>query len=59
MTSEQVWRLASAWYADRLSPAWRRKTPAEAQEVFEALGLTGPFWRLDVSSAPRMDTEGP
>ena len=40
------WRLAQAWYADRLSPDWRRRTPAEAREVFDQLGLTGEFWSL-------------
>jgi len=58
MTPNQLWRLAAAWYADCLSPDWRRKTPKEAQEVFEAIGLTGPFWRLDVSSPHPVDTEG-
>ncbi len=43
---DTAWRLAHAWYADRLSPGWRRRTPDEAQAVFEELGLTGDFWRL-------------
>jgi hypothetical protein len=46
MTVEQGWRLGRDWYADRLSPDWRRRTPQEAQEVFEGIGLTGPFWRV-------------
>ena len=46
MSVEQGWRLGRDWYADRLSPDWRRRTPEEAQRVFEAIGLTGPFWRL-------------
>lgn len=46
LTVEQQWRLASAWYADRLEPGWRRRTPAEAQAAFEEIGLTGPFWHL-------------
>jgi len=41
-----AWRLARAWYHDRLSPTWRRRTPAETQALFDALGLTSPFWRL-------------
>lgn len=41
-----AWRLAQAWYADRLRVDWRRRTPAEAQALFESLGLTAPFWRL-------------
>lgn len=43
---EQAWRLAHAWYHDRLDPAWRRKTPEEAEALFADLGLTGDFWRL-------------
>ena len=43
---EQAWRLAEAWYADKLSPDWRRATPEEAQDVFTEIGLTGEFWRL-------------
>ena len=46
LTPQQGWLLAKAWYEDRLSPDWRRKTPEEAQAVFESIGLTGPFWRL-------------
>ena len=41
-----AWKLAQAWYADRLSPGWRRRTAEEAQALFQGLGLTGPFWRL-------------
>jgi hypothetical protein len=46
MTPAQGWRLAAAWFEDRLSPSWRRRTPEEAETVFEAIGLTGSFWRL-------------
>jgi hypothetical protein len=45
-TLEQAWRLAQAWYADRLSPQWRRRTPQEAEAVFAEIGLTGSFWSL-------------
>lgn len=41
-----AWRLARAWYHDRLDPAWRRKTRAEAEQVFASVGLAGAFWRL-------------
>jgi hypothetical protein len=44
--AEQMLRLAQAWYADRLSPTWRRRTPDEAEALFAELGLTGEFWRL-------------
>jgi Alkylmercury lyase len=47
LTPEQGWRLAEAWFHDRLSPEWRRRTPQEAQTIFDGIGLTGPFWATD------------
>ena len=41
---EQQWELARLWYADRMSPVWRRRTLEEAQAIFAGLGLTGDFW---------------
>lgn len=47
LTPEQGWQLAQAWYGpDRRAPTWRRKTVDEAEQLFAALGLTAPFWRL-------------
>lgn len=46
LSIEQVWALGEAWYASTLSPDWRRRTPAEAEEVFRAIGLTSDFWHL-------------
>lgn len=43
---DPVWGLADAWYSDRMSPDWRRRTVEEAQELFSSLGLTGDFWDL-------------
>jgi hypothetical protein len=43
---EQAWQLARAWYADKLSPAWKRAAPEEAEAVFTRIGLAGDFWRL-------------
>lgn len=43
---EQLWGLADAWYRERLSPDWRRKSPEEAEALFASLGLAGEFWRL-------------
>ena len=43
---ETGWRLARAWHGDRLRPAWRRRTPQEAEALFASLGLAGDFWRL-------------
>lgn len=46
LTLEQQWELARTWYADRMSPQWRRRTPEEAEAVFASVGLSGAFWRL-------------
>ncbi len=46
LTLERQWDLARIWYADRLSPGWRPRTPEEAEAVFAGVGLTGDFWRL-------------
>jgi hypothetical protein len=46
LTLEQQWELARIWYADRMSPGWRRRTADEAEAVFASLGLSGDFWRL-------------
>jgi hypothetical protein len=43
---QQAWQLGRAWYADKLSPDWRRATPEEAEAAFAGIGLTGDFWRL-------------
>jgi hypothetical protein len=46
LTTDQGWRLAHAWFHDRLDLEWRRRTPEEAQTLFASIGLTGPFWQL-------------
>lgn len=43
---QQLWKLADAWYANRMAPDWRRRTPEEAERLFADLGLTGEFWSL-------------
>jgi hypothetical protein len=43
---ETMWRLGDAWYRDRLSADWRRRSADDAQALFAELGLTGEFWRL-------------
>ena len=45
-STEQMWRLARSWYADRLAPEWRRRTRQEAETLFAEIGLRGDFWRL-------------
>ena len=46
LSIEQAWKLADAWYRDRMSPGWGRKTVDEAHELFRTLGLTSDFWRF-------------
>lgn len=41
---DQLWGLATAWYATRLDPDSRRPQPREMREIFARLGLTGDFW---------------
>ena len=43
-TIDQLWHLAKAWYANRLTPGAHRPRPDEVREIFGAAGLTGPFW---------------
>jgi hypothetical protein len=47
---EQVWKLAQLWYADRLSPAFKGRSLAEARQIFVQLGLVSPFWQVDAAS---------
>ena len=44
--AEQLWRLAQAWYGDRLDPAWEPRSLAGLQSTLDGVGLIGPFWRL-------------
>jgi hypothetical protein len=44
-----LWRLAAVWYDDRLDLNWKRRTIGERQAILDAVGLSGPFWRLTSS----------
>ncbi|HXS22887.1 MAG TPA: hypothetical protein VN719_01545 [Gemmatimonadales bacterium] len=44
VTIAQLWELAVAWYATRLTPEARRPSPAEMREIFARVGLDDPFW---------------
>ena len=46
MSPQQCWQLSLAWYSDKLSPDWRRKSLEEAEAALAGAGLTGPFWSL-------------
>ena len=45
-TLEQMWELTRRWYADRLDPDFRRRSPQEYQRMFDEVGLTSDFWAL-------------
>jgi hypothetical protein len=42
----QCFRLARAWFGDRLTPEWRPRSAEETQRLFDAVGLSGEFWRV-------------
>jgi hypothetical protein len=44
VTIPQLWKLAVAWYATRLSAEARRPGPEEMRHIFARIGLTDPFW---------------
>ncbi len=46
LTIDQAWRLANAWYPNKMDPDWRRATLDETEALLANLGLTGPFWNL-------------
>jgi len=41
---DQLWSLASTWYATRLEESSRRPQPDEMRAIFAGIGLTGDFW---------------
>lgn len=43
---ETMWRLAQAWYGNRLDPHWRPRTPDESEAILSRFGLGGEFWSL-------------
>ncbi len=44
VTMDQLWGLATAWYATRLRADSRRPQPEEMRAIFAGLGLSGDFW---------------
>ena len=44
VTMVQLWQLAIAWYATRLSAEAQRPGPAEIRQIFARIGLNDPFW---------------
>ena len=43
VTMTQLWELAVAWYASRLSAEARRPGPDEMRRIFARIGLNHPF----------------
>ena len=41
---DQLWTLATTWYATRLQEDSRRPKPEEMRAIFAELGLEGDFW---------------
>ena len=48
VSAKTLWRLAVAWYGDRLQRAWEPHAAGVAQEILESVGLSGDFWKLRV-----------
>lgn len=46
ITIDQAWRLAVAWYGNKMDPQWVRATLDETEALLADIGLTGPFWNL-------------
>jgi len=44
VTLPQLWQMAVAWYANRLSPQARRPDANEIRQIFARIGLRDPFW---------------
>jgi hypothetical protein len=43
---ETAWKLAHAWYGQRMQPNWQRLTLDGAEALLTSIGLTGAFWNL-------------
>ena len=46
MPMQTCWDLAQSWYKGRLEHDWQRPDQAKIQQLFDKLGLKGPFWDL-------------
>ena len=44
VTIDQLWTLATTWYATRLQENSRRPRPDEMKAIFAGAGLEGEFW---------------
>jgi hypothetical protein len=55
---DQLWKLATTWYSNRLEEDSRRPKPDEMRAIFAGLGLLGDFWdpRSDRFGSPPAGT---
>jgi len=44
VSMDQLWIMATTWYATRLEPESRRPKADEMRGIFAAMGLHGDFW---------------
>ncbi len=44
-----IWELSQRWYGGRMAAGYRGRSPAEAEAIFAAVGLTSEFWHYDIS----------
>lgn len=49
LPAQTLWRLAVAWYGDRLQRGWEPHDPVAAQKILTSVGLRGDFWTLELS----------
>jgi len=46
----QVAELARVWYGKHADHDWEKWSIAQARQIFEQVGLTGPFWALETDA---------
>ena len=46
----QVAELARVWYGKHADHDWKKWSIAQARQIFERVGLTGPFWALETDA---------
>lgn len=46
MSLPALWQFANEWYGSYLAQPWRKRSAAQAQELFRRHELIGPFWDL-------------
>lgn len=49
MRMAEALKLSERWFGDYAQPDWRRKTPEEADAIFNELGLDRSFWSISGS----------